>query len=54
VQRATLEVHAWGLAYLAPLMLGSNVLLVGWLVAMRGGRLDAPAPRDRRELEPAA
>ena len=41
VERATLQVHARGLAYLAPLVLVTNVLLVGWTVALRGGRLDA-------------
>jgi hypothetical protein len=54
VQRATLEVHARGLTYLAPLVLGTNLVLVGWLVALRGGRLDAPTARARRELEPTA
>jgi hypothetical protein len=54
VERATLEVHGRALAYLAPLLLGTNLLAVGWVVAMRGGRLDAPAARVRRELEPTA
>jgi hypothetical protein len=53
VQRATLEVHARGLAYLAPLLLGTNLVLVGWLVAIRGGRLDAPTT-PARDLEPTA
>ena len=52
VERATLVVHARGLAYLAPLLLGTNLLVVGWTVAVRGGRLDAPRARTRRELEP--
>jgi hypothetical protein len=54
VERATLEVHAWGFAYLVPLFLGTNVVLVGWMVALRGGRLDAPTRRVQREPEPAA
>ena len=50
VEQATLEVHARGLAYSVPLLLTTNVLLVGWTVALRGGRLDAR--RTRREPEP--
>ena len=45
VEQSTLEVHARGLAYSVPLLLATNVVLVGWVVAMRGGRLDAPAVR---------
>ena len=41
VDQATLEVHARGLAYSVPLLLTTNVVLVGWVVALRGGRLDA-------------
>jgi hypothetical protein len=41
VDQATLEVHARGLVYSAPLLLTTNVVLVGWVVALRGGRLDA-------------
>lgn len=40
VDQATLEVHGRGLAYLAPVLLVTNVVLVGWVVALRGGRLD--------------
>ena len=40
---STLVAHARGLAYLAPLLLATNVVVVGWVVALRGGRLDAPA-----------
>ena len=39
VDKATLEVHALGLAYLVPLELATNLVLVGWVVALRGGRL---------------
>jgi hypothetical protein len=46
VERATLEVHALGLAYSVPLQLATNVVLVGWVVALRGGRLGG---RPRRE-----
>ena len=45
VEQATLEVHARGLAYLVPLQLATNVVLVGWVVALRGGRLDGRARR---------
>ena len=41
VDQATLEVHGRGLAYLVPVLLVTNVVLVGWVVALRGGRLDA-------------
>jgi len=39
IDLSTLVVHARGLAYLAPLLLVTNVVLVGWVVALRGGRL---------------
>lgn len=39
VEQATLGVHAVGLAYSVPLQLATNVVLVGWVVAMRGGRI---------------
>lgn len=45
VDQATLEVHGKGLAYLAPVLLATNVVLVGWVVALRGGRLDGRARR---------
>ena len=51
VDEATLEVHARGLAHLVPLLLTTNVLLVGWTVALRGGRL--AARRARRAPDPA-
>src|SRR6478672_2454480 len=44
--------------YVAALLLISNLVLVGWLLAMRGGRLTVatsrPRPDDRVELDPAA
>jgi hypothetical protein len=46
VERATLGVHALGLAYSVPLQLATNVVLVGWVVALGGGRLGG---RSRRE-----
>lgn len=46
VEQATLGVHAVGLAYSVPLQLATNVVLVGWVVAMRGGRIGR---RCRRE-----
>jgi hypothetical protein len=39
IEQATLTVHARALAYLAPLLLVTNVVLVGWVVALRGGRV---------------
>jgi hypothetical protein len=45
VDEATLKVHGTALAYLAPLQLATNVVLVGWVVALRGGRLDGRARR---------
>ena len=45
VDEATLTVHGRGLAYSVPLLLATNVLLVAWTVALRGGRLDARRPR---------
>ena len=54
VDQATLEVHGRALAYLVPVELATNVLLVGWVVALRGGRLDAPtgSRSGRPELDP--
>ena len=42
IDQTTLAVHAKGLAFLVPVLLTTNVLLVGWTVALLGGRLDAP------------
>jgi hypothetical protein len=49
---ATLLVHVKGVAYASGLVLATNVLLVGWVVALKGGRLEAPT--SRREEAPAA
>jgi amino acid transporter len=46
VERATLEVHALGLAYSVPLQLATNVVLVGWVVALGGGRLGGHPGRE--------
>jgi len=46
-QRATLSVHARALALLAPLVLLTNVVVVGWLVALGGGRLATARFRGR-------
>ena len=40
-QRATLATHARGIGYASPVLLVTNLVVVGWVVAMRGGRLDA-------------
>ncbi|MGY1604546.1 hypothetical protein [Geodermatophilus sp. SYSU D00815] len=45
--RASLETDLLGVRYGAGIDLAANVVLVGWLVALRGGTLDA-APRRRR------
>jgi hypothetical protein len=49
---ATLVVHMKGLSYASGLVLATNVVLVGWVVALKGGRLQVPA--SRREEAPAA
>jgi hypothetical protein len=36
----TLQVHVRGAAYASIVLLVTNVVLVGWVAAMRGGRLD--------------
>jgi hypothetical protein len=55
IDESTLLVHARGLAYLVPLLLVTNGVVVGWVMALRGGRLDAPtgSRRVRRDLDPA-
>jgi hypothetical protein len=40
---ATLAVHVRAVSYASVLLLGTNLLLVGWVVALRGGRLDVSA-----------
>jgi hypothetical protein len=46
-------VHARGLAFLVPILLTTNVLLVGWVLALRAGRIDAPGARRRPTRDPA-
>ena len=38
-QQATLEAHIRGIGYTSGLMLATNLVLVGWVLAMLGGRL---------------
>ena len=44
-RRATVSVHLTGIAYATPVLLATNLVLVGWVVALRGGRLDASVVR---------
>jgi hypothetical protein len=46
-KRATLRAHARGIGYVSPFVVLANVVVVGWVVALAGGSLDA-APRRRR------
>ncbi|MBI4944424.1 MAG: hypothetical protein HY830_27090 [Actinobacteria bacterium] len=46
-KRATLRAHARGIAHVAPFVVLANLVVVGWVVAMAGGSLDA-SPRRRR------
>jgi hypothetical protein len=48
---ATLAVHVKGVTYAGGIVLATNVLIVGWVVALQGGRLEVPA--SRREEAPA-
>jgi hypothetical protein len=50
-RRATLAAHLTGVAYAAVPIMGSNLLLVGWVVALRGGRLE-PRRQRRSDGEP--
>lgn len=45
--RSTLSTHLKALSYAAVVVLASNLFLVGWVVAARGGRLDGPRPARR-------
>jgi hypothetical protein len=45
--RQTLSTHLKALSYVAVVLLASNLFLVGWVVAARGGRLDGPRPARR-------
>jgi hypothetical protein len=47
-ERSTLSAHARALGYSSPVILGSNLVLVGWVLAMCGGRLEAAPIRRRR------
>jgi hypothetical protein len=48
-QRQTMALDVKAVGYGAGIMLGVNIVLVGWIVALRGGRLDVvPASRRRR------
>jgi hypothetical protein len=48
MQRQTLAMHVKGLKVIGGGMFAGNLVLVGWLVALRGGQLDA-AGRKRRQ-----
>jgi hypothetical protein len=45
-QQATLWLQVHAVAYGAAILLVTNLVLVGWLVAMRGGRLDVSKTRE--------
>jgi len=47
-QRATMALDVRAAAYGAGLILATNLVLVGWIVALRGGRLDVVPTRRRR------
>jgi tetrahydromethanopterin S-methyltransferase subunit C len=44
-KRATLALDARAVAYGSAAVLGTNIVLVAWVVALRGGRLDPVRPR---------
>jgi heme/copper-type cytochrome/quinol oxidase subunit 2 len=46
-QRQTLQTHVKGVELTSGLVLGTNLILIAWVIAARGGRLER-APRDRR------
>jgi hypothetical protein len=50
MQRQTLAMHVKGLKYIGGGMLASNLVLVGWVVALRGGQLDAGENKRRRTV----
>jgi hypothetical protein len=50
-QRETLQTHVNGVKLASGLVFGSNLILIAWVIAARGGRLER-APR-RRRLVPA-
>ena len=43
-QRATLAAHVRGLTYATGVLLVTNLVLVGWVLALSGGRLSTTAP----------
>jgi len=53
---STLTAHGWAIAYAGVALLVTNVVLVGWLVALAGGRLrvSSAGQRARRSGAPAA
>jgi hypothetical protein len=55
-ERQTLGVHVRGVELASGILLLSNLVLVAWVVALRGGELDAPTTRRRPVpvLQPAA
>jgi hypothetical protein len=50
-QRFSLAADARGVGIGIPIMLGINIVLIGWILAFFGGRLGAPI---RRTITPAA
>jgi hypothetical protein len=52
--RDTRTIHLRGLAIAAPLILVSNVVLVGWVVAARGGRIGVTPTRSRQQRVPVS
>src|SRR4051794_948329 len=52
-QRQTLATHVNGVKLASGLVLGSNLILIAWVIAARGGRLER-APRSPRRLMPTA
>ena len=45
-RQQTLALHVRAVGYAAPVVLVSNLALVGWVVAVRGGRIDARTVRE--------
>jgi hypothetical protein len=55
-QRQTLQIHIKGVERTSGLLLVSNLVIVGWVVALRGGRLDVARALDRADstVQPSA
>ena len=53
-QQATIGLHVRGVALASVLLLVTNLVLVGWVVAFRGGRLDVSTSRHASGLPAAA